>query len=161
MLQFLAVHAPDLRVMFSTPVIFMSWLLKYLYHLYRVFSLNVVILIDLFLFAIFFAFACSMNDLGEPVSANQCSSILLYFVLTQNSLHCLMIRCSFSPIQLILSCSLMTNLPLAILCKVRLLRRLFPLLFLLLRRIVLVLLQGVLFLFEEYFVVDNFFCNLV
>ena len=82
MLQFLAVHDPDLRVMCSTPVIFISWLLK---HLYLVFSLNVVILLVVFLLKIFRAFEYCMNDLGEPVSARQSNSMLLQFVLTQNS----------------------------------------------------------------------------
>ena len=145
--------------MCSTPDIFMSWLLKYLY---LDFSSNVVILLALFLFVISFAFACSLKDRGEPVSANQSITMLLNLVFTQHSppASLLNVMLFYSSVPLVLLCSLMTSLPLILLCRVRPLRQLFPLLFTLLRRTFLVLSHVELFLFEGCFVVC-FFCSLV
>ena len=82
--SFWALHDPNLRVMCNTTVIWMSWLLK---HLYFVSSVNVDIFVKECLSTMPFAADSCMNDLGDPVSANQSTSVLPQFVLTKNSHH--------------------------------------------------------------------------
>ena len=67
-LQFVALHDPDLIFVFSTPFILISWLLK---HLYFIFSVKFDKLVSGYLAVNSFAFDSCINDLGRPLLANQ------------------------------------------------------------------------------------------
>ena len=91
-LHCLAVHEPDCRSKWSTPLISMSLLLK---HLYFVSSLYVCISALLIFSTSFMAFCLFINDRGEPVSASHWNFSVFVVVSTQNSPFVCLLICSF------------------------------------------------------------------